>query len=268
MVNVAARLPFNLHNKKSKHSSFSRSGTHLERSTSTSTPSTSSPSRSASTSTGTSRSTRNVHRPSLNFTPYSTGNAHGNVGAPLTPATPVFPASVHGGMPSRSSSRGSRDTSLHDHDFDDPDRPILNVRLVRGVPFAPSHSSSSAAAARGRGRGRGDALHMDGSRLRGRPKRKDMEGSPDLRQDHEAGQALAPAHEPSRSSSRSSGASTSSSSPSPSLASPSPARKFTTAPESDTEPAERPTLYISPVSMSGVGFKLQDAGPLIVSWGD
>ncbi|KAF8149345.1 hypothetical protein B0H34DRAFT_182472 [Crassisporium funariophilum] len=106
MVNVNSRLPFNLHNKKLSV-----------------TIDPSSSSRSASSSTH--------PRPSLNFSPLpsttpSNGQVQAHVGAPLTTA-------VHPTV-SRSSSMASRETSAHESDPSTTRTPILNIRLVRGLP--------------------------------------------------------------------------------------------------------------------------------------
>ncbi|KAF8814817.1 hypothetical protein BYT27DRAFT_6960675 [Phlegmacium glaucopus] len=117
MVNVNARLPFNLHNKNlSATMGASSSG-----------------SRSASGSS--------TNRPSLNFSPLSpSSQSHehiqGYVGAPLTPVThPVI---------SRDSSL-SREPSAHESETSTP---ILNLRLVKSLPSA----SIGIAARRGRAR--------------------------------------------------------------------------------------------------------------------
>ena len=123
MVNVNARLPFNLHNKK----------------LSSTIDASSSDSRSASTST---------NRPSLNFSPLSpSSHSHeqiqGYVGAPLTPLS-------HSAI-SRDSSTGSREPSAHDLETSATRTSILNIRLVKNLPSG----TVGVAARRGRARRKG-----------------------------------------------------------------------------------------------------------------
>lgn len=121
MVNLNARLPFNLHNKNLAVTIDA------------------SPSDSRSASS---------HRPSVNFSPLSPpSQSHeqiqGYVGAPLTPAN--HPAH------SRDSSMGSREPSAPESEASTARTPILNVRLVKKLPSGTVGIS----ARRGRARRKG-----------------------------------------------------------------------------------------------------------------
>ncbi|PPQ90686.1 hypothetical protein CVT25_003724 [Psilocybe cyanescens] len=290
MVNVTSHLPFNLHNKKLKSSSRSA----MDVSTSAS-ASSSSPSRSASASTSRSARKLKLNRPSLNFTPYTSyagtgsGNVQGHVGAPLTGGAAVAtPVSGHGaGGPSRSSSLASREMFLHEHEHEHEESerwgrrtPILNVRLVQGVPFVPAAAAAGQSA-------RVVGKEADGTGVgsrRGRAKRKDVGVDVDVddqarandaeegeRREAQATPRLRDPHPTSSSPpshSRSAHSSSSCSSSEPSLRSPSPS-PFVPKTEADADAAAHPTLCVSPASTASVGgFKLRDAGPLVVSWGD
>ena len=122
MVNLNARLPFNLRNK-----SFSAT---------------------IDTSPSGSRSASS-HRPSLNFSPLSLpSQSHeqiqGYVGAPLAPVS-------HSAISRDSSTVGSREPSAHDSEFSTTRTPILNVRLVKKLPSG----TVGIAARRGRARRKG-----------------------------------------------------------------------------------------------------------------
>ena len=125
MVNVNARLPFNLHNKNLSvtiDASSSRG------------------SRSASSST--------TNRPSLNFSPLSPSGPlqsheqiQGYVGAPLTPVTQhqhQHHHHHHSSAISRDSSMVSREPSTHESEMSTTrSPPILSVRLVKNLPSGP-----------------------------------------------------------------------------------------------------------------------------------
>jgi hypothetical protein len=135
MVNVNARLPFNLHNKNLS-ATLDSSG-----------------SRSASSST---------NRPSLNFSPLSPpSQSHeqiqGYVGAPLVPAS--HPAI------SRDPSMDSREPSAHGSDTSRSRTPILNVWLVKNLPSAPV----GIAARRGRARRKGGENNGSGMGIQQEP---------------------------------------------------------------------------------------------------
>lgn len=122
MVNVNARLPFNLHNKNlSATVDASSSGSRSDSS----------------------------KRPSLNFSPLSPpSQSHeqiqGYVGAPLIPAT-------HPPVSRDSSTVGSREPSAHESEISTTRTSILNVRLVRKLPSG----TVGIAARRGRARRKG-----------------------------------------------------------------------------------------------------------------
>ncbi|PPQ88241.1 hypothetical protein CVT25_005291 [Psilocybe cyanescens] len=231
--------------------------------------------------------------------PGAAANVQGHVGAPLaggsrTGAVVGAPVSGHGAGagargPSRSSSLASRETSLHDHEHEESERwgrrtPILNVRLVQGVPFVPAAAAAGQSA-------RVVGKEADGTGVgsrRGRAKRKDVgfdvnvydqaqarvrandaeegekgevQATPRLRDPHPTSSSP-PSH------SRSAHSSSSCSSSEPSLRSPSPS-PFVPKTEADADTATHPTPCVSPASTASVGgFKLRDAGPLVVSWGD
>jgi hypothetical protein len=138
MVNVNARLPFNLHNKN----------------LSTTIDASSSGSRSPSSST---------NRPSLNFSPLSlpTAQSHeqmqGYVGAPLTPVT--HPAT------SRDSSMVSREASTHESENSSTRAPILSVCLVKNIPSG----AVTIAARRGRARRKGGESNGSGLGIQQEP---------------------------------------------------------------------------------------------------
>ena len=132
MVNINARLPFNLHNKNlsatiDASSSGSRSGSS--------------------------------NRPSLSFSPLSpTSRSHeqiqGCVGAP--PLENVSHLAVSRG----SSIPGSREPSVHGSEVSSTRTPILNVRLVKNLP---STGTVGIAARRGRARRKGGESTSIGS---------------------------------------------------------------------------------------------------------
>ncbi|KAF8965640.1 hypothetical protein BDZ97DRAFT_1918190 [Flammula alnicola] len=203
MVNVNSRLPFNLHNKKLSVT--------IEPSSS---------SRSASSSTN--------NRPSLNFsplssTPHTHAQVQAHVGAPLT--------SVQHPDVSRSSSVASRETSTHDSDKSIRS-PILNVRLVRGLP---SGHSGAASARRGRAKRKGGDSSTNGSVVPSPVEQQPVQETP-VEEGPGSLDSTVDDGTP----------------------------RVQTIQPSGILP--NPTLSISPAST--VAFKLQDTGPLTVSWGD
>ena len=133
MVNINARLPFNLHNKNlsatiDASSSGSRSGSS--------------------------------NRPSLNFSPLSPlSRSHeqvqeGYVGAPLENVSHLAISRGSSLVP------GSREPSVHGSEVSSTRTPILNVRLVKNLPTG---TSVGIAARRGRARRKGGESTSIGS---------------------------------------------------------------------------------------------------------
>ena len=231
MVNVNARLPFNLHSKK----------------LSSAIDPSSSSSRSASMST--------MGGPGLSplsSTTQVSTMMHANVGAPLAPFSSHLSNCQQTGHEdlSRSSSIASRETSGNDssenYDYGTTTQPLFNIRLVRTLPSSesgPLYTTSR----RGRSRKRTAAAVPNGNDAT-TPVLPLLAGAP-------VDDTLTPRANVFPSSAYSAG----SSSPSSDDASPS-------ALQPSSPMGNRPALSISPPSK--VPFSLRDPGPLTVSWGD
>lgn len=229
MVNVNARLPFNLHNKNLSvtiDASSSRG------------------SRSASSST--------TNRPSLNLSPLSPSGPlqsheqiQGYVGAPLTPVTQPHQHQHqqqhhHSSAISRDSSMVSREPSTHESEMSTTrSPPILSVRLVKNLPSGPIGIKPRRGRARRKGGENNNNNNNNGSPMgihyhnHNHPSSVPPDGCCGL-----------PASDGTM------GDST--------------ARDLALGTAEIVE--SKPTLSVSPAST--VDFILQDTGPLTVSWGD